>query len=100
VNPRTLILLTCTLAAVVAPTPALADASSSTSGAAQVAPSDATAPTPPTQTTPVSTPPAATPTTPSPVTPPPKPTVHTRIAAVPSSTVADGTAPLRVRLSG
>jgi hypothetical protein len=48
-------------------------------------------PTTSTTTTPTATPPAAT---------PPRPAVRTRITALPHSSIADGTAPLRVRLSG
>jgi hypothetical protein len=102
VNTRTLIPLACALAAAAAPGTALASSSASTTaGATQAAPSGATTITPPTQTTPAKTPPTTTaPTVPPAVVPPPKPTVHTRIAAVPPSAVTDGTAPLRVRLSG
>lgn len=55
-----------------------------------------------TQTTPgVSTPAGETPPATSPTgTAPAKPTVHTRLTALPAGTIADATAPLRVRLSG
>jgi len=76
VNTRNLIALACALGAI---SPATALANTPTT------PETTTAPT----------------TTPLPATPaPPKPTLHTRVTALPHSEIADGTAPLRVRLSG
>jgi hypothetical protein len=96
VNTRTLIALACALSATAVPGVALASTPTS-AAATQAAPAGSTT-TPPTgQTTPTNT--TTTPATTPPVAPP-KPTVHTRIAALPASAVSDGTAALRVRLSG
>jgi lipoprotein-anchoring transpeptidase ErfK/SrfK len=90
VKAQTLMLLALTLAAVASPQVALADTPTAAGGGSvQSAPSSTTPATPPT-----------TPATPPVEGPPVKPTVHTRITALPASTITDGTAPLRVRLSG
>ncbi len=98
VNMRTLIPLTCALLASAGPSVAFASDTGVAGGTSvQATP---TASTPPTsgQTTPATT--TTTQATTPPVVAPPKPTVHTRITAWPHSSIADGTAPLRVKLSG
>jgi peptidoglycan hydrolase-like protein with peptidoglycan-binding domain len=101
VNVRILIPLTCALLASAGPSVAFASDSGAAGGTSvQTTPTTSTPPTPPAtgQTTPATTTtaPAATP----PVVAPPKPTLHTRITAFPHSSISDGTAPLRVKLSG
>jgi L,D-transpeptidase catalytic domain len=112
VKTKNLIPLTCALATIACPGTAMASNPAQAGGASpqtaspttpttqtapagQTTPADQTTPagqtTPPTTTTPTTTPPAPT---------PPKPTVHTRVTALPHATLSDGTAPLRVKLSG
>jgi peptidoglycan hydrolase-like protein with peptidoglycan-binding domain len=94
---RWLVILSFALAACAPAGVAFANTPASTTGGTQTTPA-----------TPATTPPAspATPATPTSTTtplpvekPPGQPMTHTRITALPSSTIADGTAPLRVRLS-
>ncbi len=70
---------------------ALASTPTTSVGTTQTAPTTSTPTTPTGETTPT-TPPAQT--------PPAKPKLRTRITALPGSTIVDGTAPLKVRLSG
>jgi lipoprotein-anchoring transpeptidase ErfK/SrfK len=73
-----------------------------TGGTAQTTPVGSSTTTTPTagETPPASTTTPASPPPTTPVKPPAKPTVGTRITALPGSTITDGTAPLRLRLSG
>jgi hypothetical protein len=104
VKTKNLIALTSALATIACPCAALASDSAQAGGAnpqtasptTQTTPSTQTAPTG--QTTPTTT--ITTPTTKPPAPTPPKPTIHTRVTALPRSTITDGTAPLRIRLSG
>ncbi len=100
-NTKRLTALSCAVAMFACPAGALA--SDPTTGGSNPQTAAATTPatptsqtTTPTATTPATTTPATTPAT----TPPAKPTVHTRVTALPHSTITDGTAPLKVRLSG
>jgi L,D-transpeptidase catalytic domain/Putative peptidoglycan binding domain len=79
------------LAAIVAPGAALAGTPTTPGEPARTTSS---APTTPGQATPSTTP------APPSTTPPAKPTVRTRVTRWPASAITDGTAPLRVRLSG
>jgi len=103
VTTKNLIALTGVLATFACPCAAAASGLAQGGGArpqttAPTAPNPpSTQPTPTGQTTPpTATTPPTTPTAPA----SPKPTVHTRLTAVPHPVIADGTAPLRVKLSG
>jgi peptidoglycan hydrolase-like protein with peptidoglycan-binding domain len=86
-----LVTLALTLAAIVPAGAALAGTPANPGGAARATPGASTAAGEATPTTP--TPPAR-------ETPPPKPVLRTRVTSWPASSITDGTAPLRVRLSG
>jgi hypothetical protein len=70
---------------------ALAGTPTTSGGTTQTTPTTSTPAAPTGETTPATTPPTET--------PPAKPTVRTKITALPKGTIADATAPLRVRLS-
>ncbi len=101
VNHKNLIAMGCALASVAWPSAALAGQPASGGAAAQTAaPSTTSTTTAPTPTGTTTAPPASTPPSTPPAPTPAKPTVRTRVTALPHSTIPDGTAPLRVRLSG
>jgi hypothetical protein len=91
-----LIAVTLALAAG-APAGAAVAATPDPSGTGTTQTTPATSPTSAGQTTPSTS--TTTPTTPSPASPPTKPAARTRITGLPSGSIADGTEPLRVRLS-
>ena len=94
VTARKLIVLSLALAAIAPEGVALASTSTPSNGGPIEAATGSGAPvgdtTPATPTTPATT---------TEETPPAKPTVHTKITALPKGTIADATAPLRIRLS-
>jgi lipoprotein-anchoring transpeptidase ErfK/SrfK len=97
VTTKRIFALVLTLAAFAPASVALGSTPIPATGGTQTAPGGSPTAVPTGETSPTVTP--ATPTTLPAEEPPAKPIVRTRITALPSSTITDGTAPLRVRLS-